>query len=110
MVSTGIVQLSRMKEEAEVFTQLGYPIYLLSILGVWKLLGAAAVLMPGLRLVKEWAYAGFFFVMSGAIISHLAVGHPLTDTLSPLLLLVLTMVSWYFRPANRKIQAAAACT
>lgn len=108
MVSTGMVQLSRMKEEADVFTQLGYPIYLLSILGVAKLLGAAVVLMPSLRLLKEWAYAGFFFVMSGAIISHLAVGHPLTDTLPPLLLLVLTVVSWYFRPANRKIQAAAA--
>jgi len=106
MVSTGIVQLIRMEEEIEVFTQLGYPVYLLSLLGVWKLLGAVVVLMPGFRLLKEWAYAGFFFAMSGAIISHLAVGHPLTNTLPPLLLLVLTFISWYFRPANRKVQAA----
>lgn len=103
MVSTGIVQLVKMDEEVDNFTQLGYPLYLLTILGVWKLLGVIAVLLPGFSLIKEWAYAGFFFAMSGAIISHIAANDPMNEVFPPLLLLVLTVVSWYFRPADRKI-------
>lgn len=103
MVSTGIVQLVKMKEEVEVFTHLGYPAYLLTILAVWKFLGVAAVLMPKFPLLKEWAYAGFFFVMSGAVFSHLACGDAASEYFGPVLLLVLTVVSWYFRPADRRI-------
>lgn len=102
MVSTGIVQLMHLKEEAEMFTHLGYPAYLLTILGVWKILGVVAVLMPKFPLLKEWAYAGFFFVMSGAIFSHLASGDAANEYFGPSLLLMLTAASWYFRPANRK--------
>ncbi|HSF56144.1 MAG TPA: DoxX family protein, partial [Algoriphagus sp.] len=54
-------------------------------------------------LVKEWAYAGFFFLMSGAIFTHLAVGDEAVEYFGPTLLIVLTMVSWYFRPAERKL-------
>lgn len=103
MVSTGIVQLIQMKEEVANFTQLGYPLYLMTIMGVWKLLGAVAVLIPKYPLVKEWAYAGFFFAMSGALISHLAVGDETATLFGPGLLLVLTIVSWYLRPADRKL-------
>ncbi|MEO8764636.1 MAG: DoxX family protein [Ginsengibacter sp.] len=71
MTSTGIVQLIKMDEEVKLFSHLGYPVYLLIILGVWKILGVIAVLVPKFPLLKEWAYAGFFFVMSGAVISHL---------------------------------------
>jgi hypothetical protein len=52
--------------------------------------------------VKEWAYAGFFFAMSGAVFSHLACGDEAKELFGPLLLLTLTVVSWYFRPADRK--------
>jgi hypothetical protein len=76
---------------------------MLTLLGVWKILGAAAVLIPKFPLVKEWAYAGFFFVMSGAVFSHLAVGDGAMEFFGPVLLLILTFVSWYFRPADRKI-------
>ena len=103
MTSTGIVQLIKMKEEAAMMAHLGYPLYMLTLLGVWKILGAVAVLIPKFPLVKEWAYAGFFFVMSGAVFSHLAVGDGAKDFFGPVLLLVLTFVSWYFRPADRKI-------
>ena len=103
MTSTGIVQLIKMKEEAAMMAHLGYPLYMLTLLGVWKILGAVAVLIPKFPLVKEWAYAGFFFVMSGAVFSHLAVGDGAKDFFGPALLLVLTFVSWYFRPADRKI-------
>jgi hypothetical protein len=84
-------------------THLGYPIYFLTILGVWKILGVAAVLIPKFPLLKEWAYAGFFFAMSGAVFSHIAVGDPVKEIVPALLLLILTLVSWHFRPADRKI-------
>lgn len=103
MVSTGIVQLLKMKEEVALFTQLGYPLYLLTILAVWKFLGVIAVLVPKFPLLKEWAYAGFFFAMSGAVFSHLANGDSAKELFGPVLLIILTIVSWYFRPEGRKI-------
>src|ERR1700716_1523678 len=110
MVSTGLVQLFKVKAEGTVaptgvygITQLGYPVYFLTILGVWKLLGVIAVLIPKFPILKEWAYAGFFFAMTGAILSHFASGSPLSEIFPSLLLLILTLVSWYFRPPDRKI-------
>mgnify|MGYP002651370819 CR=1 FL=1 len=102
MLSTGIVQLLRVKDETDLMAALGYPVYFLTILGIWKLLGVVAVLIPKMPLLKEWAYAGFFFAMSGAIASHIATGKPM-DIFPSLLLLVLTIVSWYFRPMDRKL-------
>ena len=102
MLSTGIVQLLKMKEEANMFVRLGYPVYLLTILGVWKILGVTAVLMPKSAVLKEWVYAGFFFTATGAVFSHLATGDAAGELFGPVLLLILTCVSWYFRPADRK--------
>lgn len=102
MFSTGIVQVIKMKEEVAVITHLGYPIYFLTILGIWKILGVIALLIPKFPLLKEWTYAGFFFAMSGAVFSHLAVGSGTKDFFGPILLLILTLVSWYFRPIDRK--------
>ena len=105
MVSTGIVQIMQVPEEVAMMTRLGYPFYFLTIIGVWKLLGSIAVLVPRFAILKEWAYAGFFFTMTGAIISHLVAGDDTTELFGPTLLLVLTVVSWYFRPAGRKTAA-----
>lgn len=105
MVATGIVQVLKVKDEVTMFTHLGYPTYLLTILGVWKILGVISVLIPKFPIVKEWAYAGFFFTMSGAIFSHLAIGDGSKEFFGPTLLLILTVVSWYFRPADRKTAA-----
>lgn len=102
MLSTAIVQLIKLEEEVEVIQNLGYPIYLLTILGIWKILGVIAILIPKFPLLKEWAYAGFFFVMSGAVISHLATGDETITLFGPILLIILTLTSWYFRPENRK--------
>lgn len=90
-----------------MFSQLGYGTNFLTLLGVWKILGVIAVLAPGLTLIKEWAYAGFFFAMTGAMYSHIAVGNPFNDVWPPMLLLVLTIVSWYFRPPQRRVIPAA---
>jgi len=106
MVATGFVQLSKEKAGQgglDMITHLGYPAYLLTILGVWKILGVVALLIPKFPLLKEWTYAGFFFLMTGAIFSHIAIGDSVTEVLPSLLLLLLTITSWYFRPANRKI-------
>ena len=103
MTSTGIVQLLKTEDEVSKMTQLGFPIYTLTMLGVWKILGVIAVLAPRFPLLKEWAYAGFFFNMTGAVISHLASGSANNELFGPLLLIVLTIVSWYFRPADRKV-------
>ncbi|MEQ8470757.1 MAG: DoxX family protein [Marinoscillum sp.] len=106
MTSTGIVQVIGLEEENEMILGLGYPDYIPMVLGVWKLLGVVAVLAPRFPLLKEWAYAGFFFNMSGAIISHLVVGGAeFADLFGPSLLIVLTMTSWYFRPPSRKLIA-----
>ena len=103
MISTGVVQLIKMDEEVAMMTRLGYPLYFLTILGVWKILGVIAVLFPRFPLVKEWAYAGFFFAMSGAVISHFAVGDSGREFFGPVLLLFLTVISWFFRPLDRKL-------
>lgn len=103
MLSTGAVQLFNVKSETDYMIRLGYPAYFLTLLGIWKILGVVALLIPKFTLLKEWAYAGFFFVMSGAVFSHIAMGNSINDILPALLLLFLTVVSWYFRPPNRKI-------
>ena len=110
MLATGTLQLFKAKAEGAVappgvygITHLGYPVYFLTILGVWKILGVVALLIPKFPLLKEWAYAGFFFAMSGAVFSHIASGDSMTQNVPALLLLILTVVSWYFRPENRKI-------
>jgi uncharacterized membrane protein YphA (DoxX/SURF4 family) len=102
MTATGIVQLIQMKEEAEMIQRLGYPLYFLILLGVWKILGVIAILIPKFPLLKEWAYAGFFFAMSAAVFSHLYCGDSAKELFGPVLLIVLTVVSWYFRPTSRK--------
>lgn len=98
MLSTGLVQLLKVEKEVEMMTHLGYPLYFLTIIGVWKILGVVAVLVPKFPLLREWAYAGFFFAMSGAILSHLIMKDEAKEIFGPALLLILAIVSWYFRP------------
>lgn len=105
MVSTGVVQLLKQEEVVTQMETLGYPIYFLTIIGLWKLLGVVAILVPRWPLVKEWAYAGFFFLMSGAVFTHLAVGDSAENYFGPTLLLVLIVISWYFRPPSRRLPA-----
>jgi uncharacterized membrane protein len=103
MLAQGVTQITQSKGYVNIIVHLGYPIYLLTILGIWKILGVVAVLIPKFQLLKEWAYAGFFFVMSGALFSHIAMGDAFKEMLPSLFLLILIVVSWYFRPADRKI-------
>ena len=114
MVATGIQQLLHLQVEGALappgvygITQLGYPVYFLTIIGVWKILGVVALFVPRFPLVKEWAYAGFFFLLTGAVFSHIATHHSAAEFFPSLLLLVMTVLSWYFRPADRRLVPAA---
>ena len=102
MTATGIVQFIKLKEETTMMVHLGYPLYFLTLLAIWKFLGVIAILVPKFPLLKEWAYAGFFFAMSGAVFSHIASGDTAKELFGPVLLIVLTVISWYFRPVDRK--------
>jgi len=103
MLAGGLQQIFHAKGFVDIIVHLGYPLYFLYILGVWKILGVIPILIPKFNLLKEWAYAGFFFAMSGAVFSHIASGDSLNKIAPSLVLLILTMVSWYFRPVDRKI-------
>ena len=91
----------------EVVTQLGYPIYVLVILGVWKLLGGVTLLAPRLPRLKEWAYAGIFFELTGAAASQAAHGN-WGEVTAPLFLTALTIASWALRPPSRTLHRHAA--
>lgn len=110
MLSTGVVQLFKIKGDSpgsvDSMSHLGYPVYFVTILGICKILGVVALLIPKFPLLKEWAYAGFFFMMSGAIFTHIAAGNSISEVFPSLLLLVLIIISWYFRPAGRKLYFA----
>src|ERR1700730_9236145 len=108
MLASGLQQIFHAKGFVDIIVHLGYPIYFLTILGIWKILGVVALLIPKFPLLKEWVYAGFFFAMSGAVFSHIASGDSMKEIAPSLVLLILTVVSWYFRPgAYAKASAPA---
>ncbi|RYD74697.1 MAG: DoxX family protein [Sphingobacteriales bacterium] len=105
MLASGVQQVFQMKSFADIVIPLGYPMYFLTILGVWKIHGAIVILLPRFPLFKEWAYAGFFFAMSGAAISHIAKNN-FPGAMPSIILLVMVVVSWYFRSVDKKIPVA----
>jgi len=102
----GIAHLVRAAPIAEAMAGLGYPPYVMTILGVAKLLGVAALLAPGRPTLKEWAYAGFCFDLMGAVASHAFAGDALGHALPPLALLAVGALSYHLRPADRRLVAA----
>lgn len=101
-VGGGVADLLHGPAVIEAMKTLGYPAYLATLLGVWKLLGALALLVPGFGRIKEWAYAGMFFDLTGAAFSHAAVGDEASKIVTPLVLTALVVASWALRPASRK--------
>jgi uncharacterized membrane protein YphA (DoxX/SURF4 family) len=104
-VSGGVGDILLLKPVTEGMTLLGYPDYFCVLLGVWKVLGAAALLIPRSPRLKEWAYAGIFFDLSGAVVSHLAAGESAVKTIGPLIIIGLVVASWLLRPLSRKLPA-----
>jgi uncharacterized membrane protein YphA (DoxX/SURF4 family) len=103
----GAYQISRAPEAVQGFAHLGYPTYFLTLLGVWKILGALALLVPGFPRLKEWAYAGIFFDVTTAVVSVVAVGDGWVHALLPLAFVVLTLASWALRPTSRVLVSSA---
>lgn len=103
MAGGGIADIVGAAPVAEPLAALGYPTYFAMILGAWKLLGVTAVVVPGFPLLKEWAYAGFFFALTGASASHLLAGEPIVTAIPPLFMLALGLGSYALRPASRRV-------
>jgi DoxX-like protein len=89
----------------QVVTSLGYPVYILAIIGIFKIPGAVTIVVPGFLRLKEWAYAGIVFELSGAVASHGACG-TWGDSIAPLSLLCLAITSWALRPASQTLGAS----
>lgn len=106
----GLFDLSGSPEVDAQLAHLGYPAYLGPLLGAWKVLGALAILVPGLPRLKEWAYAGMMFDLTGAVASHAAVGDAFGQLVPPIVLLGVLAASWALRPAGRVLAASGETT
>ena len=100
----GFAQFIQAKFNTDGFIHLGYPLYSMQLIGAWKMIGVVVLLIPGYLLVKEWAYAGFFFLLTGAVVSHIVSGDSFL-WIAPFIFSVLTVLSWYWRPTNRRLVA-----
>src|SRR5262247_1057041 len=101
--SGGAAELMGVPGTVEGLVHLGYPVYFASIIGFWKALGAIAILAPGFPRLKEWAYAGIFFNMTGAAATGLFVGAAEWHVMVDIVLASLTVASWALRPASRRL-------
>ena len=101
--SGGIAQLMHAPQNIEGMRQLGYPVYFSTILGFWKVAAMLALLAPGFPRLKEWAYAGAFFDLTGAAASHAFSGSAVAHIVSPLVFAGLAVLSWALRPASRTL-------
>ncbi len=103
LLSGGIAGLMARPENVAGMAALGYPAYMLAILGFWKVLGGIALLAPRFPRLKEWAYAGAFFDLTGAAWSHAASGEGASRIFWPAAFALVTLVSWALRPQSRVI-------
>lgn len=106
MALSGIGQLMRYGGNVDLVTDIGFPLYVTNILGAWKLLGVIAILMPGLPRLKEWAYSGIFFLMTGAALSHVFAndyGDYGFHVILPLVYAALGVASWALCPKSRRL-------
>ncbi len=102
--SGGAAELARLPGNVEGLVRLGYPVYFVTIIGFWKVLGAIAILAPGFPRLKEWAYAGIFFNMTGAAATGMFVGASPWHVIVDLVLTALTVASWALRPPSRRLE------
>lgn len=107
MAAGGVMDLTLNPMAVKSLAELGYPSYLGYILGFWKLAGVVVLVIPGFPVLKEWAYAGFVFNLTGAAASHQFSGDPISKVGIPLMLLVVAMVSRYSRGGCRVLSVGS---
>ena len=99
----GIFELLGLKPTIEGIMRLGYPSYIIPALGLGKVLAILAILWPGLPRLKEWAYAGIFFNMMGATVSHVARNDGAWIIVVTITIAAITLASWALRPQTRRL-------
>ena len=104
----GIFELLSLPMTVDGIVKLGYPSYIVPALGLGKVLAILAILWPGLPRLKEWAYAGIFFNMAGAFVSHIAHRDPMWSVVVTAVIGAITLASWALRPASRKLEGKTA--
>jgi len=109
MLPGGIFQVLRAPQSVAGFAKLGYPVYFVVLLGVWKILGSLAIVWPGFPLLKEWAYAGIFFDLTGAAVTNAATG-AWWHVAAPLVIIAILYGSWALRPASRRVAGSTVAT
>jgi uncharacterized membrane protein YphA (DoxX/SURF4 family) len=103
MFSGGIAELTQRPETIDGMKQLGYPVYFVMIIGFWKVLGSVVLVAPRFTRLKEWAYAGIFFNMTGAAVSHVVSESAPWHIGVTLGLVAMTVTSWALRPPSRML-------
>ena len=104
--SGGLAYVMRVPDVVAGVVALGFPVYFIVLLGVWKVLGSVAILVPKFPLVKEWAYAGIMIDLTGAAVASMATGGAWWHAAAPLLIAVLVVASWALRPESRRLPGA----
>ena len=104
LLSGGLADLVHRPETVEGMLHLGYPLYFVTLLGFWKVLGGIAILSPRFPRLKEWAYAGAFFDLTGAVVSHAMSGDNTAHLVWPGFFALCTLASWALRPSSRTLQ------
>lgn len=107
LIASGVSNVLRVDQLKASMEALGYPLYITTIIGTWKLLASLTIVAPKLPRLKEWAYAGITFNMTGAVASHIFAGDPVGTMIPPLMIWLMAMGSWALRPSTRKLAAQA---
>jgi len=94
---SGLGNLVPFSHIAQDMAHLGYPVYFLKILGVWKILAAIVIVFPGIRRIKEWAFAGMMLDLSGAALSRYFSGDAWSTILIPAGILILVTLNYVIR-------------
>jgi DoxX-like family len=105
LLTGGLAELAQLQGNADGMRALGYPLYMMTILGIWKVLGSIAMVVPGWPRLKEWAYAGAFFNLTGAAVSHIVMGDEAWHAYYTASMAIITLISWALRPESRTLGA-----
>src|SRR5215471_15643065 len=104
--SGGLAYALQVPDVVQGAVALGFPVHFIVLLGIWKVLGSTAILVPGFPMIKEWAYAGIMFDVTGAASASIATGGEWWHVAAALSIAVLVAASWALRPESRRLSGA----